>query len=589
LEEELVCDACDRPFDRRRFLRHLLTGGALAATGVLWEGWPEAGAAGAPFEVLPFGEERLPSARPAPAAPPPPIAAPAKVSAPRIITRAEWGADESIRTSGRAFAPIRKLVVHHSASGNSPSNPAAVVRDIYKFHVVDRGYADMGYNFVIDHRGNIYEGRWARNYASGEIHDGEDENGLGVMGAHAEGVNAGSCGVALIGDFTSSRPTKAAVNALIQLLAWKAARHRIDAWKNELYTGLFGQTRQFANITPHRGVNPTSCPGNGLVQQLDAIRGSVSFLAGSFAAQSVDMSKSIVYHNLAPITPDSPSGNDVRPGSTSTTTPNESSAQEASQATPSVSLGTLLGYRVLSTGGDLTTLGRAQRYGSPASRGATGTVAIAYGPQQSFWTVDKQGNVLAFGGAKLFGSIPGSGDPNPAVDIAATRAGDGYWILTSAGGVWAFGAAKWLGSVARSRPGTGGVRIHATPSGRGYWILGGDGGIYTYGDAGWYGSAAKSGVSGAVDFWPTPSGKGYWIVTADGRVLAFGDAVQEGGMADLGVKWSQPAVGILGAPDGRGYHVLSSDGGVYTFGNAPFFGSLAGSGRSAVGIAPALK
>ena len=59
-------------------------------------------------------------------------------------------------------------------------------------------------------------------------------------------------------------------------------------------------------------------------------------------------------------------------------------------------------------------------------------------------------------------------------------------------------------------------------------------------------------------------------------MLAFGDAVQKGGMSDLGVKWKQPAVAVVGTPDGRGYHVLSADGGVYSFGAAPFFGSLAG-------------
>ena len=106
-------------------------------------------------------------------------------------------------------------MVHHTASPNNPSNPAAVLRDMYRYHVVDRGYADLGYNFVIDHRGNVYEGRWARDYGAGEIHDGEDEDGLGVMGAHADGVNEGSCGVVLIGDFSSRRPTDAAMNALI--------------------------------------------------------------------------------------------------------------------------------------------------------------------------------------------------------------------------------------------------------------------------------------------------------------------------------------------------------------------------------------
>jgi hypothetical protein len=460
---------------------------------------------------------------------------------------------------------------------------------MYRYHVVDRGYADIGYNFVIDHRGNVYEGRWARNYSPGELHDGEDGDGLGVMAAHAEGVNAGTCGVVLIGDFSSRQPTDAALNALVQLLAWKASRHQIDPWDSELYTGLFGQTKKFPNIVGHRTVGFTICPGNGLNSKLDAIRGSVKALAGSFAPNPIDMSKAIRYKNLSPITSDTPHGNDVRPGAATTKTTTTPTTAAPAATASAVSLGTLLGVRVLSSGGNLTTLGKAQKFGSPAQRGNSGTIAITPGPQQSYWTIDAPGNVLAFGGATAFGSLSSTGETNPAIDLAGNRAGTGYWILTKTGGVWAFGSTGWLGSVARSNPGVGALRMHATPSGKGYWILGTDGGMYAYGDATWYGSAAKSGATDAVDFWPTPTGKGYWVATASGRVLAFGDAVQQGGMSDLGVQWKQPAVAVVGTPDGRGYHVLSSDGGVYAFGAAPFFGSLAGSGRSAVALAPAIQ
>ena len=246
-EDVLVCDACDRPYDRRRFLRHLAAGGALAADRRAVGGRRRRRRAsvrghparrGAPPQDAPEGAHA-----------PDPARRPVPWAAPRIITRAEWGADESIRTSGRAFAPIRKLVVHHTASPNNPSNPPGVVRDMYRYHVVDRGYADIGYNFVIDHRGNIYEGRWARNYAPGEIHDGEDEDGFGVMAAHAEGVNAGSCGVVLIGDFSSRQPTDAAVNALVQLLAWKASRHQIDPWDSET---VHRPLRAGAQVPEHR-------------------------------------------------------------------------------------------------------------------------------------------------------------------------------------------------------------------------------------------------------------------------------------------------------------------------------------------------
>ena len=579
-----MCDRREPAFDRRRFLRRMAAGGALAMTGLLL---PTTADAAAPFEGIGMGEERLPALRSlATARKPAPAVSTSGVAAPRIVTRAEWGADESIRTSARAFTPIRKLIVHHTASANNPNDPAAIVRLIYQDHVIDRGFADIGYNFVIDHRGNIYEGRWARTYGAGEVHDGENADGLGVVAAHALGVNAGSCGVCLIGDFTSARPTNAAINSLIRLLAWKASRHRIDAWKTDPYTTLFGGSQTFPNICGHRDVNPTVCPGSGLERQLDGVRGSVSSLAGSFPSMTVDLAATIRYTpGASPITQSSPSGNDVRPGATTTTEPAKttSASNAATTATRSV-----VGYRVLSTGGGLVTMGHANLYGSPAGRGVSDTVAITPGPSQSFWTLTKTGAVMPFGAAKQHGGLAATGDKAPAVDLAAVKAGTGYWILTGTGGVWAFGSAAWQGSLARSGARATGIRIHATPSGRGYWILGSDGGMYNYGDARWHGSAAKSGMSNAVDFWPTPSGNGYWVLSADGGVLAFGDAKGYGTMSTLDTQWAKPAVAILGMPDGSGYNILSADGGVYPFGSAPFFGSLAGSGRKAVAIAPAL-
>ena len=80
-----------------------------------------------------------------------------------------WGADETLRTADRTFAPIQKLIVHHSATPLS-ADPTADIRNIYKFHIEGRDWADIAYNFVIDQNGRIYEGRWARDYADGEVH-----------------------------------------------------------------------------------------------------------------------------------------------------------------------------------------------------------------------------------------------------------------------------------------------------------------------------------------------------------------------------------------------------------------------------------
>jgi hypothetical protein len=126
--------------------------------------------------------------------------APINVPPPIIIPRSGWGADETKRTSDRTFAPIQKLIVHHSATAVT-ADPAADIRSIYKFHIEGRDWADIAYNFVIDQSGRIYEGRWARDYADGEVRSGESVDGLGVVGAHTLNFNTGSCGIMLLGDY----------------------------------------------------------------------------------------------------------------------------------------------------------------------------------------------------------------------------------------------------------------------------------------------------------------------------------------------------------------------------------------------------
>ncbi|HEX9970175.1 MAG TPA: N-acetylmuramoyl-L-alanine amidase, partial [Acidimicrobiales bacterium] len=110
-----------------------------------------------------------------------------RVGQPGVITRAQWGADESMRKAGPSFAPISRLVVHHTATPNGDPDPAATVRAVYAYHVQSRGWNDIGYNFLVDEQGRIYEGRWSRTYAAGETPTGEDAGGRGVIGAHAEG------------------------------------------------------------------------------------------------------------------------------------------------------------------------------------------------------------------------------------------------------------------------------------------------------------------------------------------------------------------------------------------------------------------
>ncbi len=128
-----------------------------------------------------------------------------KVAQPDIITRAGWGADESIRKNDQKYAPINKLFVHHTVTDGQDPDPAATVRAIYAYHVQGNGWDDIGYNFLIDAQGRVYEGRWARDYKAGEKPTGEDLNDNGVVGAHVLNHNAGSAGVAMLGDFSLRR------------------------------------------------------------------------------------------------------------------------------------------------------------------------------------------------------------------------------------------------------------------------------------------------------------------------------------------------------------------------------------------------
>ena len=176
-----MCEHCigeDAAWPRRRFLR-------LAAAGAITM------AAGAAFDAS------VAEAKPKPT---PAAAKLGPVAAPTIVTRAQWGADETIRDSHVVgWAPFRKIIVHHTASPNGVKDPASAVRLGYELHVVGRGFTDIGYNFLIGPDGEIFEGRRARKYGKNELHTGEDPVGNAIIGGHTKGRNAGSCGIALIG------------------------------------------------------------------------------------------------------------------------------------------------------------------------------------------------------------------------------------------------------------------------------------------------------------------------------------------------------------------------------------------------------
>ncbi len=168
-----------------------------------------------------------------------------------------------------SFTNVTHLIVHHSATSNTASDWAAVVRSFWDFHVNTNGWADIGYNWLIDPNGVLYEGR-----------------GNNVLGAHFCGTNGGTVGVCVIGTYTALMPTTAAQTQLRNLLAWKACDIGADPLSSAFHPNS-GLTLQ--RISGHRDGCNTECPGTALYNALPALRqGVTNYIAEECAVSGVE-------------------------------------------------------------------------------------------------------------------------------------------------------------------------------------------------------------------------------------------------------------------------------------------------------------
>ncbi|MDX2033223.1 MAG: N-acetylmuramoyl-L-alanine amidase [Blastocatellia bacterium] len=211
-----------------------------------------------------------------------------KYPKPPIVSRTEWGCpDGQITTHGSlSYTTVTHLIVHHTATGNdAPGNDwAAVMRSIWNFHIFTNGWADIGYNYLIDPNGVVYEGR---------------AGGDNVQGAHFSGVNGGTMGVSMIGTFTDVAPPEPALASLRKILAWKADQRGIDPAAKSLHAA---SGRMLDNISGHRdGPGSTECPGNALYPLLSAVRTGVqTLLTGARGAVAAVSAASFREGALAP-------------------------------------------------------------------------------------------------------------------------------------------------------------------------------------------------------------------------------------------------------------------------------------------------
>ncbi|MBI5753993.1 SpoIID/LytB domain-containing protein [Candidatus Peregrinibacteria bacterium] len=213
---------------------------------------------------------------------------------PEVISRADWGADESYRyladnnaipqlvqldpdfynkyanelqyshvveadDSGNKYKwplqypeKVEKIIIHHTATTGNLDNPKQAIRDIYYYHAITRGWGDIGYNYLVDQQGNIYEGRYG---------------GEGVIGAHAGPGNHGSIGISFLGDFEQSDVPQGAMIKGSKFIYKKTKMHGIDTIGESEFRGKIRP-----NLFAHRDIMSTDCPGQFLYEKLPLLR-----------------------------------------------------------------------------------------------------------------------------------------------------------------------------------------------------------------------------------------------------------------------------------------------------------------------------
>jgi hypothetical protein len=199
---------------------------------------------------------------------------------PPIVARRAWALGSARPAVAPEYGTVELAFVHHTENpdGYSASEVPAMLRSIFAFHRYTRGWNDIGYNFVIDRFGRIFEARAG----------GIDEP---VVGAQAGGYNAYSTGIAILGTYSSQRISSAALTALEHLLAWKLSLHGapIDGHVTVRVTSDGAVYSRYPAHTPvslprvagHRDGDSTDCPGDALYGELPSTRQAAARLAGA--------------------------------------------------------------------------------------------------------------------------------------------------------------------------------------------------------------------------------------------------------------------------------------------------------------------
>jgi hypothetical protein len=177
---------------------------------------------------------------------------------PYIYSRAQWGANEKLRDqSAPSYGTVKAGFIHHTVNANSytAAQVPSLLRGIYAYHTQSRGWRDIGYNYLVDRFGRIWEGRYGGVTRA-------------VVGAHTLGYNEVSFAMSAIGNFDIAQPPQAVLNAYVNLFAWKLSLYNIRADAPKLWV----KNRYLHAINGHRDVGQTACPGRYLYAKIPSIR-----------------------------------------------------------------------------------------------------------------------------------------------------------------------------------------------------------------------------------------------------------------------------------------------------------------------------
>jgi hypothetical protein len=218
------------------------------------------------------------------------------------VTREQWGAAGCVPREAPSYGSVRAVQVHHTVSLNdyTPEEAPAIVLAICRYHRNSNGWNDIGYNALVDKYGTIYEGRAG----------GLDQ---AVIGAHAQGFNSQTAGIANIGDYTSVGASPEALSATATYIRWKLGVHGEPLSGPVTLTSAGGSESRYPagtqvtleRVIGHRDTGKTSCPGDALYDQLDEIRALVEagtpFATFSARVTAALADRRVDYGELVPV------------------------------------------------------------------------------------------------------------------------------------------------------------------------------------------------------------------------------------------------------------------------------------------------